>query len=138
MKELIPALIFLGTGSVYDVRNRELPGCFLLVSGVLAVFCNAVFRYQPFSEIICGILLGGAFLAVGWFTKESIGYGDGIGIMIMGILLGGKVTVVILAGAFFMSAVYGVGKLLLKKGKASDTMPFYPFLFLAALGGVFL
>lgn len=142
MSGKIPAkilvLIFLAIGSVHDVKSRELPGSFLFIFAVFAVLCNLLLCYQKVSGIFSGILLGGSFLVFGWLTKEAIGYGDGIGITIMGILLGGNLTVIILATAFFLSALYGIGKLLLKKGTASDRMPFYPFLFMAALGGIFL
>lgn len=138
MTGAVLTLLFLGIGSVYDVRSRELPGRFLFTFAVLAVLSNAVLRYQSLSEIFYGVLLGGSFLVLGWITKEAIGYGDGIGIMITGVLLGGSRTFIILAEAFFLSAFYGIGKLLLKKAAASDTMPFYPFLFTASLGGIFL
>lgn len=138
MKEFVLALFFLGVGTVFDLKSREIPGRFLFVSAVSALLCNVIWQYQSFAEIFYGILLGESFLVLGWISKESIGYGDGLGMMITGILLGGKRTLLVVTVAFFLSAIYGIGKLLLRKGTASDTMPFYPFLFLAALGGGFL
>lgn len=138
MKELLLVWLFLGVGTIFDVRSRMLPGRFLLASALTAFLFNALLRYQPLIEIFCGILPGGSFLVLGWMTKESVGYGDGIGILIMGMLLGGRRTLLIVTAACFLSAVYGIGRLLLKKGSFSDTMPFYPFLFAAALGGGFL
>lgn len=131
-------LLFLGIGSVYDVRNRELPGKFLFLFAVLGAICNVCFRYQSFFEICSGILLGGSFIVIGWLSKEAIGYGDGIGIVVTGVFVGGKKALLILSGAFFLSALYGIGKLLLGKTTISDTMPFYPFLFAAALGGILI
>lgn len=130
-------LLFLGIGAYYDVKNGELPVFFLFSFMLTGLLMEAVFRYQSIPDILSGVFLGGSFLLLGRLTKEAIGYGDGIGIAVMGILLGGKRTFVVLTGAFFISAIYGIGKLLRGKN-GSDTMPFYPFLFAAALGGIFL
>lgn len=137
-KAFVLAILFLAVGTVFDVKSRTLPGRFLLLSAVTAAIFNVLLQYQSFAEIFGGVLLGGSFLLFGWMSGESIGYGDGIGMMITGMLIGGRRTLLIVTGAFFLSALYGIGRLLLKKGSLSDTMPFYPFLLAAALGGGFL
>lgn len=131
-------LVFLGAGSAYDMKNKELPGRFLLISAVVSVLFCIFLPERPLAESFCGVLPGVFLLLTGALTKEAVGYGDGIGMMTVGILNGWKKTVLILTGAFFLSALYGGIQLLRRKMKGKDTMPFYPFLFVSALGGMFL
>lgn len=67
------ALIFLGIGSVYDVRSRELPGIFLFIFAVIAAVCNLCFKYQSLAEIFSVSCLAGAFLCLdGSQTRQSV------------------------------------------------------------------
>lgn len=135
---LLAPVIFLGLGSVFDVKSRQLPGIFLYGAAAAAVCCNLLFRYQPFRTSFYGALLGGCFLLLARLTKEAIGYGDGIGIAVTGIFTGGTKLLLLLTLALLLSACYGTAGLLLHKKSSSDAMPFFPFLFLAAVGGIFL
>ena len=127
-------LLFLGIGSYLDIRDRELPVIFLTVFGVLVIFCNVVWNYQGFRNVIIGGMIGATFLLTGWVTKESIGYGDGIGLVILGILEGFPGMIPVIFGAFLFSGIYGLWKLVGLKKSVSDTMPFYPFLLMAFVG----
>lgn len=124
-------LIFLGVGSYFDIRDRELPVAFLTFFGFFGILANAFWRYQSLNEVLLGSLPGVSFLMIGWLTKEAIGYGDGIGLVILGIFEGVHGVLSIILGAFLLSGIYGLWSLWGLKKSGSDTMPFYPFLFLA-------
>lgn len=131
-------LLFLLGGAVMDLRSRTLRAEFLFgfigVGGLMNIF----WHYQSPQSILAGALPGILILLIGKFTKESIGYGDGLGILAVGVFVGARSCLLILTGAFLFSAVYGLVSLLTKRKKSSDTIAFFPFLFAAALGGVFL
>lgn len=131
-------LLFLGIGSFYDIKTRELPERFLFVSAALASVYSFFWAKLPFGEILGGLMLGGGFLLLGRLTNEAVGYGDGVGIIVLGMMKGGSRTLLLLLAALFLSALAGGAKILCGKGKFSDILPFYPFLFAAALGGVFV
>ena len=72
-------LLYLGTGTYLDVKDRELPVSFLLFFIAAAIFCNVFWSYQSFTEMFAGSIVGGVFLVIGWLSREAIGYGDGKG-----------------------------------------------------------
>lgn len=130
--------LFLGLGSYFDLKSRELPLKFLAVFGMFGIFLNLIWKYQTFEQVFGSLLIGGLFLLIGKMTKEAIGYGDGLCFMILGIFEGWKTMIGILAAAFFFSGIYGIWKILCHGGKTSDAMPFLPFLLLAQIGALFV
>lgn len=131
---LILELLFLGIGTWFDIRYRELPMNFLMIYGVFGVFCNVFLKYQSMKAVVFGGMIGVCFLLIGRITKEAIGYGDGIGIGILGIFEGFSAMVPVVFGAFFVSGIYGLWKLWWLKQCGRDTMPFFPFLLAAFVG----
>ena len=127
-------LLYLGTGTYLDVKDRELPVSFLLFFIAAAVFCNVFWSYQSFTEMFTGSIVGGVFLLIGWLSREAIGYGDGLALVTLGIFEGGSRMIPIIFWAFFLSSIYGSKKLLGLKKQKTDTMPFFPFLFMAFVG----
>ena len=127
-------LIFLGIGTYYDVKNQELSLRFLLLFLLLSIFSNLILSYQSLSDFLIGGCIGCVFLGVGWLTKEEIGYGDGIGLVILGILKGWRGLIPIMFMAFLLSGIYGVWKLIGLKESGDSTMPFFPFLLIASIG----
>lgn len=127
-------LLFLGIGTYFDIRDRELPITFFAAFGMLGIICNVIWKYQSLENVMIGCLIGGTFLLAGWITKEAIGYGDGIGLMVLGIFEGLKGLIPIVFGSFFLSGIYGLWNLMGLKKSGSDTMPFFPFMLLAFMG----
>lgn len=127
-------LLFLGLGTYFDVKSRELPLAFLTAFGLLGVACNIIWKYQSLKEVLIGCCIGGIFLVVGWLTKEAVGYGDGLSLVILGVFEGFSGMIPIVFGAFLLSGVYGLWRIIGLGEAASDTMPFFPFLFLALIG----
>lgn len=127
-------LLFFGIGAYFDIRDRELPITFLTAFGLLGIICNVIWKYQSLENVLIGCFAGGTFLIIGWMTKEAIGYGDGIGLVILGIFEGMKGMIPIVIGAFFLSGIYGLWNLIGQKKNSSDTMPFFPFILLAFIG----
>ena len=131
-------LIFLGMGCYYDMKYKELPYRFLMLFLMMSVACNLILRYQDFVTWFIGGGIGSVFLGTGWLTKEKIGYGDGIGLMILGVLKGWKGLIPVVFLAFVLSGIYGLWKLIGLKESVNSTMPFFPFLLLASIGVMML
>lgn len=126
--------VFLGLGTYFDIKDRELPVKYLLFFGIVGIGMNIVWKYQSFQEALIGGSVGGVFLAIGWITKEAIGYGDGWGLVILGILKGWKELIPVVFGAFLLSGIYSLWRLIGLKTSRYETMPFYPFLLAASVG----
>jgi len=131
-------LLFLGIGAYFDIRDRELPVPFLTFFAALGMLCNLLWRYQRIGNVVIGVCVGGMFLFAGWITREAIGYGDGIGLVILGLLEGFRGMIPIIIMAFLLSGLYGLWQVIGGGRSGSDTMPFFPFLFLALIGVILL
>lgn len=131
-------LIFLGVGSYLDIKNQELPIEFLSAFGILGILCNILWNYQSFKSIVFGGCVGVLFLIIGRVTGEEIGYGDGAGLCVLGIFEGWEGLIPLGFGAFCLSGVYGLWKVIGCRQCFSDTIPFYPFLFMALIGVIVL
>ena len=130
--------IFLGIGSYYDVKNQELSLRFLLPFLSISIFSNLILRYQSQTDWLIGGCIGCVFLGVGWLTKEEIGYGDGIGLVILGILKGWRGLIPMMFMAFLLSGIYGEWKLIGLKESSDSVMPFFPFLLIASVGMILI
>lgn len=127
-------VLFLGLGTYFDIKDQEIPLTFLLVFGGLAIIYNVVWKYQTLQNVLIGICIGGLFLFVGWLTQEAIGYGDGLGLVILGLFEGWQGMIPIVFGAFLLSGVYGIWRLIGLQKSRNDVMPFFPFLLIARMG----
>ena len=131
-------LLFLGIGSYLDIKSRELPMLFFIVFGAAGIFYNQIYHYQSISSMVAGGCIGVLFLLISWLTKEEIGYGDGLGIIVLGVMEGGAGILPILFAAFFLSGMYGLWKMIGLKDGRETAIPFFPFLFIGLIGGIFL
>ena len=127
-------ILFLSAGSYFDLKNREIPVNYLVIFGVIGIIGNIIWKYQTILEVLAGGCIGGVFLAVGWMTKEAIGYGDGWALVILGIMKGWHELIPVVFGAFLLSSVYGIWRVIGVKASRDEAMPFYPFLLISFVG----
>ena len=131
-------LLFLGIGTYFDLKMQKLPLWFLLSFGLGGLLFNLICPYQGLQELLAGIIVGALFLLAGWVSRESIGYGDGIGLMVLGCMEGVQRMIPVIFGAFLLSAVFGMWKLVGRRESRESTMPFFPFLLIAWMGVLIL
>lgn len=78
-------------------------------------------------ELAGCLLPGGILFVIAWVTGESIGYGDSMSVITLGLWTGGWYTGMAVCIGVLMSGVWGLVCLCRKK---KDPMPFIPFLLL--------
>lgn len=127
-------MLFLTIGSYCDIKTRKLPMGFLLLFAGVGIYLNLMWKYQNMETLVLGVSFGVMFFVISKVTEEAIGYGDAWGILILGILEGGRKIVPIVFTAFIFSSIYGLYKMITSKMRKRDSMPFFPFMFLAVLG----
>ena len=123
--------LFLAIGTFFDIRERELPILFFAIFGSLAVIGSYFSKDRNVENVFMGICVGSLFLIIGWLTKEAIGYGDGVGLIILGIFEGWPGMIPVVVGAFLLLGIYGIWRLLGCGDSRFDEMPFYPFLLIS-------
>ncbi len=133
------AAIFLGIISFTDLRKREIPAVLLAVFGMIALGTQVIWQvtgtemeqwgvFRFHNDWILGGIFGIVLVLIGKVTEEAIGYGDGITIGILGVLLGFFPGLEIFFYGLCLSAIYGAGVLILRKAGSKDRIPFLPFL----------
>ena len=139
-------IVWLGILSVYDYKFKKVPVWLLFLYG-LWVIINQLFKGEFFSQnTLFVIVLSFIFLIISFATKEKIGYGDGITILITGISSGIQQIVVIIWFSFFFLFLFTIAKIckiryqkwrmksLVSKHKIleeSQTIAYIPFLAIA-------
>ncbi|MBU3839790.1 MAG: A24 family peptidase [Candidatus Ruminococcus intestinipullorum] len=125
---------YLCAVSVWDIQKRWLPLWLIGIGGGLAVLFSILEGNLFTVWVILGMVFGICFLGVSRITREALGYGDSLMILILGIYLGIWKVMPLLAIAYTLAAIFG-GILLLKKGfHKKESMPFIPFLAISYLG----
>lgn len=130
-------VILLGISSYTDIRNRKISMRLLLAFGILAIpiwieklYTNGIFEV---STILISILPGLLLLLLGKATRESIGYGDGYLLILIGIYIGFIRTVNILIMALFLTAIISIFLLIFCKANRRMELPFIPVVLVSYL-----
>lgn len=121
------ALLLLGANGIRDIERKEI----FLELTLLAVLPGLIyclrFREEAFREVLPAFLPGIALLLFAAVSSQSIGCGDGILTLVLGLYVSARTLVLSLMLGFFGAAVWA-GILLLKKRRGSGSLPFVPLL----------
>ena len=126
----------LSGSSIYDVRQKTIPLWILGAGGVWAVINSAILvgkigMLHTLQTVAVGILPGTMLLLLGFLTEKKVGYGDGLLLMIMGILEGGKTVLFVFSIGLFLQSILAVVLVIIKKADKQTKIPFAPFLLAA-------
>lgn len=136
MFEVMGAVLLLLLGSIYDCKYKCIPcwifgifglwaACSLLISmvrqSILSVLTASIFSVLP----------GLGLLLLSQLTEEKVGEGDGILLLLLGLLEGAQKVLSVFCVGLFLQALLAAGLLLAKKVKRQTAIPFAPFLLAA-------
>lgn len=130
------AAAFIAICCIFDIRKKEIPIFIIVAFGILSLIAVAIAQKPELYSVMYSLIPGAAMLGLSLCTKESIGYGDGFVVLVLGVLLGFVECVFVVLAGLFLSAVVGLVLLVFKKVRGKSRMPFMPFL-AAGLGVVF-
>lgn len=83
-----------------DWRTKRIPVWMIGIFGGACLLCRILWIPNSWHGTLGGVTVGFACLLLGRLTEESIGYGDGLVILFLGVVLGfGKVLIMVLSGA---------------------------------------
>lgn len=126
-------LIMLAACSCQDILHRKILIRWLVYFAIVGILCWMIIIKEPVTMLILGIIPGFVLLIFSVLSHGSIGIGDGILLMALGIYLGVVSTVRIIVYAVFLSAFYALFLYFGKKKGRDYEMPFVPFLLVAFL-----
>lgn len=126
--EIITAFLFLLIGSVLDVKTRRLPLLYLLLFGCAGILALCFGTPRDPAVFFRALLPGLLLLVIGAATREGVGYGDGVVVLILGILLGARLCAGAVLAGLFLSALCSCLLLLFKRVNGKSRIPYIPFL----------
>lgn len=119
------ALMMLGLLSRQDIYEKQVSLKVLLIFGILAVVYRILFCKSGLDFMVKAVVPGVMLLVLSFATKEKIGYGDGMTVLVLGVWCGGALTFVFCQIAFFLSGMVMCALTFFKKQR---TIAFLPFL----------
>lgn len=134
----LSVFLLLLINGILDWKKGEISLLSLGGFGLFGLIWNLCRHYQSLGSLCGGAAVGIGLLAAAFLSCEAVGFGDGLLLCVTGIYLGFWENLSLLAaGALCCAVIQGV-RLLLKKVRMTDRIPFVPFLFLAFVGGLLL
>lgn len=131
-------LLFLIIETREDIENRELALekliFFLLIGLLLKIF----WLHGNIAELLSGMSVGMVLLVVSYLSDEALGYGDGMVVLITGVLCGIKMTIVTVSFAFLFMSIAAMVLLVSNGFFYKERVPFVPCILAGFLGGIFL
>lgn len=125
MVACLAGLLFLTVLTVQDIKEKRISIYKLLIFAVMALIHCIFIKQFSWQEILKCMIPGSILLFLSLITKESIGYGDGMTVMVLGLWTGGQFAFQVLCTGIILSGICAM--VYLVKGK-KDTIPFVPFL----------
>ncbi|MDD3339725.1 MAG: hypothetical protein PHS82_12820 [Lachnospiraceae bacterium] len=131
-------LSFLACNGVLDLWKRKVSYVLLLVYGAGAVIYGIWEQDTSLWQAAIGLLPGLLMLLLGRASREAVGYGDGLVVLVLGLYTGIWAGMEVLFLSFFFSALWAIALLIFRKGRRDTTFPFVPFLLLGYIGRMVL
>ena len=113
--------------SMYDLKWRKVNVAAVVLLGV-AVFIYRICISTEAAELMLGMVPGLVVLLVSYVTGESIGFGDGMMLCVLGLFFGIKQTLAVFGMALVLCAVLAILLLVCKRANKKTELPFLPCL----------
>lgn len=124
-------LIFLGVAAYFDCKSKRIPWS---VQGMGVIFTAILFMTEhdrTGASLLLAMVPGVMLILLSWLTRESIGYGDGISVLLLGGMAGFHNCVWTLCISLLLLSLTGLTLLVFKRADRKTKIPYLPFLFAA-------
>lgn len=121
-------IIILGVICVFDIKRKKIPVYMLIVLAAAGIISNFTVGEFDIEKRIIAMLPGMILLIVSMITKQQIGYGDGMIILIMGLYIDIDDILSIVLSSFLLSSIAAIILMTVFKKKKNFEMAFSPFL----------
>lgn len=121
-------IIILGVICVFDIKRKKIPVYMLIILAAAGIISNFTVGEFDIEKRIIAMLPGMILLIVSMITKQQIGYGDGMIILIMGLYIDMDDILSIVLSSFLLSSIAAIILMTVFKKKKNFEMAFSPFL----------
>lgn len=126
--EWIIAFIFMTVCAAWDIKTKTIPISAVILFGIITAVCTGIRGNRDLLSLLYSLIPGALLLTLSLCTRESIGYGDGLLVLPLGILIGLSMCIVTVVSGMIISAVCALVLLVCKKVNGKTRMPFVPFM----------
>lgn len=119
------AVLFLAMLSLEDIREKRISVRRVIIGAVAAAICQFIDGQTSGITIVDSLIPGIVLLLLSVMTKESIGIGDGIVVMMLGLWIGGQMAFLVVCLAVWTAGIFATICLIRKK---RELIPFVPCL----------
>lgn len=129
MWEMMDGILFLLIIplAVVDIKRQRVPVWSLGILAAGSIIKQCISELSDSWLILGGVGIGIVFLILSKVTEEGLGYGDSLGILILGVGLGVWKLLEVLTVTFLLLFVWSSIVWCIRK-KKNQLIPFYPFL----------
>jgi len=124
-------LSYLAINSFTDIKKKKIYVIVSLFFFVVGLVFSIISKQQSLISLLGGVGIGVILLLVGKFSRQSVGFGDGLIFLVTGLYLGFTRNIVLLLYGLIICAVSSVILITFKKFKLKDKIPFAPFVLVA-------
>lgn len=121
-------IIILGVICVFDLKRKKIPVYMLIILAAAGIISNFTVGEFDIEKRMIAMLPGIILIIVSMVTKQQIGYGDGLIILIMGLYIDIDDILSIVLSSFLLSSIAAIILMTIFKKKKNFEMAFSPFL----------
>lgn len=114
-----------------DWKRKEVSITYILLFGIAGVIMHLFCPNCSIYSMLWGLLLGVSVMGFSFFSRGSIGMGDGILLVVTGVYLGGQGNLELFLTGLFLAGIWSLGLVIRKKKTRKDKIAFMPFLLAA-------
>lgn len=133
MLYVIWSLVFLGVCTVTDAREQKVYSAVCYINILLSILIHVVLKDISYLNVVIGIIMGLLLIGISYITKESIGKGDGMVVLVLGCIMGGSVAMQSTFWGALICMMMSVIGIILGRVKLKSRIPFVPFLFVGEI-----
>ena len=135
---MIELVILLGIISIIDIATQKIPVVVLVFMAAVGTVCTFT-AGKTVGSVAIAVVPGIVLLAAAFVTKQQIGYGDAVVIILMGLFVTADIICSALVMGLSIAGILSVIMISFKKSNLKKQIAFTPFLLLGyGLTGVFL
>lgn len=124
-------IVYMSVSTYFDCRWKRIPW-WVQAMGVIFSFVNLIVKGDmPGIEEFIALIPGMILILLSFVTKESIGYGDGVSVMILGSIIGIRNCLWVICISLILISIVGALLMILKRASKKTILPYVPFLFVA-------
>ncbi|HEX3022131.1 MAG TPA: prepilin peptidase [Lachnospiraceae bacterium] len=123
-------ILFLMTLAVIDMKERKIPCVVLSISFLVALLSTVLVKHGITTEQLCGMTIGFLFILISLVTRGQLGIGDGITLVITGVVIGFWDNLLMVLYALFAAGITAIILIVFKRSNRKERIPFLPFLLL--------